>query len=353
MVSGRARLVLGGSLLALAACGGQTASHGAPAGTGAAGAMQAGRAGSGADGGTAGATGGTAGESTSGGTGTEGGAPAAGSGGEGNATAIAGGAGSGGGGADPMVSLPNENEREQEILAPLATDDATIDTADGSELVELADAVGVARGYAMCRCARSPTMPPEDIDAELECARAETGLFFLMTPDQARCIEDGMAGVPGFAEHLRCLVKYIRNDGVNWAKTCMDPGTAAPPLPFSCTPSPEVEALAEECRSSVYCADDTRIRGFRCDSTFDCTDQSDELGCFEERGHDWFWCDGELEYPPYVCVGDCGLAKVPPVCDGTRMDVYLCNDGAEVNVTVVCDRALDCPDGSDERYCVK
>jgi hypothetical protein len=118
--------------------------------------------------------------------------------------------------------------------------------------------------------------------------------------------------------------------------------------------SPEATVLFDQCMSALYCADDSRIVGLRCDSAIECSDQSDELGCFAIAGRDWFWCDPELMRPRDVCRDfGCGLEKTPPVCDPARKDVYLCNDGGEVSVESACDRASDCSDASDERYCFK
>ena len=126
------------------------------------------------------------------------------------------------------------------------------------------------------------------------------------------------------------------------------------PAPLSCGEPPELTLLVNECELVTYCANDERVDGRRCDQTVQCADQSDELGCFEETGHDWFWCDPQLFRASDICRDtSCALEKTPPVCDPGRPERYLCDDGSDVDVYVVCDRSADCPDGSDERYCVK
>jgi hypothetical protein len=260
-------------------------------------------------------------------------------------------AGSGGDRASP--ELPAESTREREILAPLATSDGAIDGANGDELFELARAIGLANGYALCRCGLSPSMPPADIEDVLRTCASVAAVGFLLDPDESRCLEDGAADVPGFFDHLRCWSKSTRDHAFHWARRCTEPEFEVPPA-FPCEPSPEVDEFKNACRLTIYCADDTPIQGFRCDQRFDCSDQSDEHGCFESGGYDWFWCDPELVYPPDLCrAGTCGLEKEPPVCDPMQPDSYLCDDRSVVSSNVVCDRNFDCPDNSDERYCVK
>jgi hypothetical protein len=356
MVVGRAGVtILLGSLLALASCRGQSTKP-KPSAAGSAGDASAGTAGSGMEGGAPNETGGTAGVGGAGTPATGGNAGAA----SGGMSGLAGGAGHGntaglGGNAGGTIpDLPGASDREREILAPLATDDATIDATSGGDLIELARAVGAARGYTMCRCSQSPSMPPADVEQVLSsCGVEESGFHELSRPDASRCVEEGMAVLPAVEEYLRCRIKWIRDDSSQWASQCETPGVPWKPAEY-CTASPETATLLQQCELVVYCEDDTRVSGSRCDRDLDCSDQSDELACFEIVGHDWFWCDPELVSPWEVCRNvTCGLAKTPPVCDPDRPDVYLCNDGAEVSVESVCNRESDCPDGSDERYCFK
>jgi hypothetical protein len=355
MVSGRGLSIV--ALALFSACGGEAIDHRSKGGAGSAGAAQAGSGGAGAEAGMSDATGGTAGSAgapTSGGAGSGGsaGTLSAGSGGAGSDAAGSAGAGFGGaaGGAGPP-EIPGATDEEREILAPLGTDDAALQATSGAELIALIQEIAFARGYAMCRCTWTPEMPPADPDETLGCAREEGR--FLASPDQARCVGEGSANVPSLDAELRCQGTWLRDDGIAWVNTCF--GTPWMPAPDTCTTSPEYRMLLDECQFVTYCANDERVGGSRCDQKMQCQDQSDELGCFEVLGRDWFWCDPELLHPMDVCSFDlaCGLAKEPPVCDPMRPGIYLCDDGGEVTTALVCNRAVDCEDGSDERYCVK
>jgi len=356
MVSGRARTFVAAAI-ALAGCQGRTVPRPGAGGAGSAGSASAGAAGGGGEGT---ATGGTGGLATAGSAGQ--GVAAQGGAGQGaagqTAAAGAGMAGDGSSGASGSAgsgwttTIPNPSDREKELLAPLGTDDATIDAATGPDLTALAEPIGLARGYAMCRCTFTPNMPGDGFVED--CASAETGLYFLSTPDRKRCIEEEMTREPGVTEYVRCVLKWTRDDGRLWQEQCMETAMGHMGAPWTCAPPPDVAALVEGCLFVTYCADGTRGTGQRCDQVFDCTDQSDELGCFDVTGRDWFWCDGELVSPPDVCrYGTCGIDKEPPVCAAGQTEAYLCNSGGTVPVDEVCDRAFDCEDGSDERYCVK
>jgi hypothetical protein len=310
----------------------------------------AGRGGTGAEGGrdTAGGMGGA----TPGGTT---GQVSAGHGGAGSGgSSDAGRSGAAGSASDGFVTtIPHPTEREQEILAPLGTDDATIEGTSGTDLTALERRVHRAKAYVLCRCGLSPDMPPDDPDMVEGCAAAETDVSYLGRPGTSRCIDEGMASVPGFEDYVRCLIVSYRDYGIALQRNCTNPGEEVP-LQQACERSEEIEALFNGCWFAYYCADDERVDGSRCDQIVQCSDQSDELGCFDLLGRDWFWCDGELLHPADVCrPGGCGLEKVPPVCEPAASDRYLCNDGVEVSVDTVCDRTFDCADGSDERYCVK
>jgi hypothetical protein len=357
MVSGRVGLIVAGILGALSACGGE-ATHQKPAGSsGTAGSPQAG---SSAEGGVSNDMGGTAGAGSAGAPVTGGGDS---SGAAGRGASSSGAAGSGLGGAafggaagrSGPPDIPGATDREREILAPLGADDATLEATSGDELIELARAIGLARGYAMCRCAQTPDMPPENLEEMLGCAEAEAYVWSVIRPNQSRCVEEGRSQIPGFDAALRCHVAAARDDGNSWLSTCFTPGTPAPLPPRTCTEPPELTTLIDECQSVTYCANDERVNGARCDQVVQCPDQSDELGCFDALGHDWFWCDPELVDPRNLCEAriGCGLEKEPPVCDPMRIDSYLCNDGGVVSTDRVCDRTADCDDGSDERYCFK
>jgi hypothetical protein len=352
MVSGRVYVLAVAVTAALAGCQGRTTSRGGSPTGGAAGAASGGSAGE-STGGSAGTTGGAeAGQGGAQAGGTPGGSGTGATGGDAGRSGSPGSAGSAGSGW--TTTIPNPSDDEKELLAPLGTDDATIDGTSGTDLTSLGRRIGTARGYAMCRCAFSPDMPPEDPNELDSCVVEETGLRFLTVPSYRRCIDEGMAEVPGFEDYVRCQLKWIRDDGKEWQTSCVEPTVEHVWPDYACPRSPEVSTFIDGCALVYYCADGARVAGSRCNATFECTDQSDELGCFAERGKDWFWCDGTLVEPGSVCRdGDCGVDKVPPVCDTNRPEDYLCNDGSVVRAQTVCDRVFDCPDGSDERYCVK
>jgi hypothetical protein len=269
---------------------------------------------------------------------------------------VAAGAGQGGNaGAGATTSVPGESERETELLAPLFTDDETIAQASGEELVELANAIGMARGYAMCRCAFSPNGPPDDIDEMLRnCAAEESGVPSVSSEDRARCITEHLGEVEGLEEHLRCYARRARPLGALELTVCetgMRPEW--PPLE-ECTPSPAIDSLIIECASSYYCADGSRVIGGRCNAIADCPDLSDEMSCLEDSGHDLLICGNEIWHPQGFCLHSmCGLTSEPPMCDTMRPDRFLCEDDSDVDVNVVCDRVNDCPDGHDEAHCLR
>jgi hypothetical protein len=364
MVSGRAWLIIAGTLATLLACRGEATHQNPSGGAGKAGAAQAG---SDAEGGASDDAGGTSGRSAgaAGKPATAGGAAGsgagAGTGGAGAGTGGAGGTGVGGmasggaAGGSTRPDIPGVSAREREILAPLGTDDATLEATSGAALIELVQAISLARGYAMCRCVQTPDRPPPDVEQMLlGCAGSETGIDYLTRPDQARCVEEGSSRVPDFDAAIRCRARWLRDDGNAWANVCFT-GVQPEPAPQTCMDPTELTLLVQECQYVTYCANDERVTGARCDQLIECPDQSDELGCFEELGRDWFWCDPDLVDPRNFCEVriECGLAKEPPVCDRTRMDSYLCDDGGAVSTGVVCNRATDCDDGSDERYCFR
>jgi hypothetical protein len=126
------------------------------------------------------------------------------SGGGGGSGITAGHAGSGAG----SIPLPNATEEEQRSLAPLFIDSAEIDGADVPQLIEMGARIGIARGYAMCRCAQ----PGLDLGDDLmPCAIGESGqLAFTRSPPQipgqrldadlARCVQEESLLRPWFAD---------------------------------------------------------------------------------------------------------------------------------------------------------
>jgi hypothetical protein len=143
------------------------------------------------------------------------------SGGAGASTGGSSGNGVGGSG----TGLPPGNARERELLDPLSTDDATIDAASGRELIELAQSIGLARGYAMCRCFFSPNEVPEDLEELVQsCAVDESGTGARVdSEEEIACVLEGSPELPGFDEYLRCDVKNLRENGRAWLTHCEDP----------------------------------------------------------------------------------------------------------------------------------
>lgn len=130
------------------------------------------------------------------GVGVSGGALAGGTGGSG--TGGSGGTRPGPAGSGAVsAALPNATEHELAILEPLFIPPVEIEAADVAQLIEMGASIGLARGYAMCRCAGVFTQA-DDI---LGCAAAETGtLAFtrsrrgapvrLLDQDLARCLRE-------------------------------------------------------------------------------------------------------------------------------------------------------------------
>ena len=95
------------------------------------------------------------------------------------------------------------NQEEAELLAPLWIDEATLLAASGPELIELVQSIGLARGYAVCRCTSSPTSLAGDIEIWMDCANKQSGTFLVSGPDRARCVNELMPQVPGLEAYLR------------------------------------------------------------------------------------------------------------------------------------------------------
>jgi hypothetical protein len=309
-----------------------------------------------------------AGASSTGGSGGSSAGMFSGSSGSGSAGMFAGSSGSGG-----SVPLPNATEEEQAILEPLFIDSAKIDGANMQQLIEMGADIGIARGYALCRCA-APGQPLPNLMA---CAVAEVGgLGFTRSPprapkpllnqDLARCLQEKSVQLPWFADALRCELRWHQEDGRAWLARCSLPGvvdgdSATYPRtpPFEC---PSVDqamreqfstAIVLECRGLAYCDDGTRVPRPRCNGTRECPDWSDERSCFDIEGQDTVRCGDESVPPWRFCeLSSCGDdGTEPPICDDSQR--LHCPDGTELSVNSLCDRQDDCADGADERYCLR
>jgi hypothetical protein len=150
-------------------------------------------------------------------------------------------------GSDSSTTIPHPSEREKELLAPLGTDDATIDATSGTELMALGRSVGVAKAYVLCRCGLSPEKTPEDPGRVELCAAAETDVSVLGRPGTPRvCLEEGLGDVPGFEDYVRCMTKQYRDDGNAIQRACTNLRDYEPPS-ARCEPSKEVEMLISRC----------------------------------------------------------------------------------------------------------
>ena len=155
---------------------------------------------------------------------------------------------SGPGNDGAATHLPGETERETEILSPLFTDDETIAAASGEELVELVMAIGLARGYASCRCEVSPNGPPANVEELFAfCAPEQSAIHCLSTEREARCISEHLGEVEGLEEYLRCNAHRVRPLALvdfTLCATGMRPDW--PPLE-DCVAPPEFEAVTLQC----------------------------------------------------------------------------------------------------------
>jgi hypothetical protein len=269
------------------------------------------------------------------------------------------------------IPLPDATEEEQRTLEPLFIDSAEIDGADVPQLIEMGARIGIARGYALCRCAQ----PGLDLGDDLmPCAVGESGqlAFTRSAPqvpgqrldaDLVRCMQEESLLRPWFADVLRCQLRRYQKDGRAWLQLCSLPGfdgdNAAYPLtPFEC---PGIdEAISEEfsrvvysCREAAYCDDGTRVLGRRCSGTAECPDWSDEKSCFEIVGQDMLQCGDQLARAWELCsFSSCSSEAKPPLCNDQEQRLQ-CPDGAELSEASVCDHRDDCADGADEDYCLR
>jgi hypothetical protein len=263
------------------------------------------------------------------------------------------------GGASELV--PGETAEESALLQPLFEDDSTIESASGDALIELAKQVGLARGYALCRCAISPDQAPESSTDLIACAREESGqLGRTLNQDTARCLSEALAADPALEPALRCDLRWAMSDGREWLRVCWEPrpdGTVgSKPVADNpnCPRTEELSTVVLTCGFVIYCTDGTRVEGSRCNGTFECNDGLDEHACFEVRGRDMIQCGDHVEDPSIVCrSGACADSEFARWCDPLRPDRLLCGDGTDVSGDVVCDRVDDCAERTDERYCLR
>jgi suppressor of tumorigenicity protein 14 len=244
-----------------------------------------------------------------------------------------------------------------DALAALAIDDQTIDGASGAALLDLARAIGHAKGLAICECLppnMNPPNPPLSGDALEQCAQAESNALPLFDPAQALCVLEQSQAIPGFDEFLRCRLKGTREVGLSFAPCAegkatgqvLDAGLSNPVCDI--TPPPgAVELLADACSRAFLCNDGTLTMTGRCDAKLDCPDGADEHGCRE------LTCGDTIVNYQFVCdPQSCPASFTPPICVPGDLSRFLCGDGTDVSILVVCDGTKDCANGRDEQYCL-
>ncbi len=161
-------------------------------------------------------------------------------------------AGGSGGFPSGGAAVPGETEEERVILEPLF-EDPTSDSLSAAELIEVSRRVGLARGYALCRCALSPESPPESVAGQ-SCAKDESGQLGRIAAQAAgrRCLAEALAAEPALALALRCEVEEQRNYGLAWLAVCWQGGAADPAgMPrhpeWPPAPCPRADELFQRC----------------------------------------------------------------------------------------------------------
>jgi hypothetical protein len=271
-------------------------------------------------------------------------------------------AGVGGEGGGP-ARVPGETDEEAQILEPLFQDESALDNASGEALARLAVSIGLARGYALCRCVFAPGEPPAStMNLVRTCARDEAGsIGRAYRGDATRCLGEALAADPALEDAVRCRSTEVMSDGRRWLEVCWqerspDEPFMLPSLPNTpspaCSSSERLDLVLHVCQSVHYCADGRRVDGGLCDAIVDCEDETDERGCFEVRGRDMVQCGDEIHGALDICEPNACPAAAAH-CDETRPNVFSCDDGVDVSTNQVCDRVDDCANGADELYCLR
>jgi hypothetical protein len=259
---------------------------------------------------------------------------------------VPGGASLGGAGSGGLAAGGSGGAGPDDILAPLATDDATLDEASRAELIELGLAIGYAHGHALCTCIAP--FPVSDVDLP-DCARGEMGFSDrLLDPAVRQCVLEKASALPGFDDTLRCRVRSLRAAGRIYAECAQGPETR--PLGPLADCSEEAAAVSlmngAGCTRAFSCGDGELLDDARCDLSIDCGDGEDERGCGE------VWCGDRLIERIEACIPESCDRFDPPLCE-TREGVasVICGDDELVTFDKLCDGAEDCASGRDEEYC--
>lgn len=159
--------------------------------------------------------------------------------------------------------LPGQTEREAELLAALAIDDATLHRASGTELIDLVQAIGLARGYLLCRCHWFPEGAPPDEDFErlLEGCVPDESIRIVADAAKARCVAEQLPVLPGLEDYLRCLGSGTRDGALGAPQSCLDGEHGPAPEAGSCELPPGGEETILGCALAHECPDGSLVEG--------------------------------------------------------------------------------------------